>query len=126
MERDAFARCIKYGLGRPILWLKNHPWQPYEDAIVQVCLHDTAYDNQCEDRRADYVFDVIKATGAVSHFGDIVVKGLMASKDPWDTNHLFGLARLLAQNGYAAAKDAMYAKFKLDDAEVRFAGVYSS
>ena len=122
MDIEAFTNAINNGLGRVHLWLKEHPWQPYAEAIRHVCLHNTAYDRQCERSRAEYVYEIIRLTNAPEYFAEIITMGLLASKDFGDTCHLYHLARLLAQDGNAAAREAMYAKFKQDDAEDHFVG----
>ncbi len=122
MDIEAFTHAINNGLGRAVLWLRHHPWRPYEAAITHVCLHNTAYDAQCEGSRAEYVYDIIRLTDSPETFAEITAKGLLASKDYWDTYHLYHLARLLAQGGDTAARDAVYAKFRQDDAQEHFIG----
>ena len=122
MDNEAFTRAIDNGLGRAILWLRQHPWRPYEEAITHVCLHTTAFDPQCEGSRAEYVHEIIGLTDAPQVFAERSIEALLASKDYWDTDHLYNLARRFAQDGNTAARDAIYAKFKQNHAPERFPG----
>ncbi|MGD0138458.1 MAG: hypothetical protein ABSD28_06240 [Tepidisphaeraceae bacterium] len=122
MEVSDFRRAITNGLGRAVLWVRDHPWPPHEDAIQHVCLHNTAYDAQCEGSRAEYVNDIVRLTGEPARFVKTAARGLMEAQEYWTTCHLFHLNRLFAQAGHAGARDALYEKFKRDDAAERFIG----
>ena len=122
MEIEQFRQAIKLGRGRAILYLKEHPWEPHVQAIEHVCLHNTAYDPQCEDPRAEYVYEIVQLTKQPQRFADIVTAELLKATDFWDTYHLFDLARLFATNGHGNARNAMYEKFRRDDAEEHFLG----
>ena len=122
MQSSDFRRVITNGLGRANLWLQQNPWQPHEDSIRHVCLHNTAYDAQCEGSRADYVFQIVNLTDDRAHFANIATLGLLEVREYWDTWHLFHLNRLFAQSGHANARDAIYEKFKRNDAAEPFIG----
>ena len=122
MNVDQFRKAINLGLGRVILYLRNHLWKPHAQAIEHVCLHNTAYDPQCEGSRAEYVYEIVRLTYNPQHFADIVVAGLLQSHAHWDTDHLFDLAGLFAKNGFTGVREAMYEKFRQDNAAERFIG----
>jgi len=122
MEISDFRRAIINGLGRAVLWVRDHPWQPHQDAIQHVCLHNTAYDAQCEGSRAEYVHEIVRLTNDSDRFAEIAASGLMEAQEYWDTCHLFHLNRLFAQGGHAGSRDALYKKFEQDDAAERFIG----
>ncbi len=123
MDADRFRLAITNGLGRPILWLRDNPWQPHADAIENVCRHNTAYDPQCEGSRAAYVHEIVALTDAPQHFADLTAAALMGQQETyWDTDHLFRLARLFAEGGHAASRTAIYQKFTRHDAQEPFIG----
>ncbi|MGC8540799.1 MAG: hypothetical protein ACP5QA_09245 [Phycisphaerae bacterium] len=122
MDSSEFRRVITNGLGRAALWVRNNSWRPHEEAIKHVCLHNTAYDAQCEGSRAEYIYEIVRRTDSLDHFSEIAVTGLMASREFWDTSHLFRLNRLFAQAGFARSRDALYEKFEKGDAEERSIG----
>ena len=85
MDNEAFTRAIDNGLGRAILWLRQHPWRPYEEAITHVCLHTTAFDPQCEGSRAEYVHEIIGLTDAAQHFAEEVSnRGIAFDASSWN------------------------------------------
>lgn len=122
MESGDFRRVLTNGLGRAVLWLQDHSWQPHEDAIRQVCLHNTAYDAQCEGSRAAYVYEIVKLTGDTGHFAKISACGLLEAREYWDVDHLFSLNQLFAKAGNENARQALYEKFRQDDATEHFVG----
>jgi hypothetical protein len=124
MKSDDFRRAVTNGLGRAVLWLREHPWQPHVDAIEHVCLHNTAYDPQCEGSRAEYVYEIIALTKYSDHFAEVAANGLLRIKEYWDADHLFRLNRLLAQAGHSIARKAMYEKFEQNDVAEHFVGAY--
>ena len=122
MDTSEFRRAITNGLGRATLWVRDNPWRPHEEAITNVCLHNTAYDAQCEGSRAEYAYEIVLRTDSLDHFSEIAATGLMASQEFFDTSHLFSLNRLFAQAGFARSRDALYEKFRKGDAEERSIG----
>lgn len=126
MTIESFQRAIINGLGRAVLWSKQRSPSVSHEAIEHACLHNTAYDPQCEGSRAQYVHDIISPTDSVQHFADVVVTGLLGVQESiWDTEHLFELATLFALEGHSAAREAIYEKFRRDEAKVPFSGATS-
>jgi hypothetical protein len=113
VEAHEFRRILGIGLGRAILFLQQHDASPYRDAILQACLHSTAYDPQVEGSRAAYMFDIISLTGEEPFYREQILAALSHSEpsDSWDENQLFHFARLFAQGGDAQARQVMYDKF---------------
>jgi hypothetical protein len=122
MDSEGFRNAINNGLGRAILWLREHSWTPYAAAIENVVLHNTAYDPQCEGSRAEYAYEIVSLTDNLQQFIDIAIKGLLEARNCWDTDHLFRLVRLFADAGRTEARDALYEKFIRDDAMEHFWG----
>jgi len=122
MEVSDFRRAIINGLGRAVLWVRDHPWEPHTDAIQHVCLHNTAYDAQCEGSRAQYVYEIVRLTNNPARFAEIAAKALIEAREYWDIYQLFHLNRLFAQAGHAGARDALYDKFKQNDGVEHFVG----
>ena len=122
MEMDSFRQAINIGLGRAILHLRNPSWKPYAQLIEHVCLHNTAYDAQCEGSRARYVYEIITLTDDPQHFSALVSAGLLEAREHWDTVQLFDLAALFAKAGDPRARETMFEKFRRQDSQERFTG----
>ena len=121
-EPAEFERVLRLGLGRAILLLRTHDAAPSRAAILDACVHHTAYDPQVEGRRTAYLWDVLAASGDPSVFLDDLLAALLEVTTYWDADQLFDLARHFAQAGHDRAREAMYAKFRQNDAEEPFVG----
>jgi len=49
-----FQKMLHAGMGRAILFLMNQDAAQYRDVILDACLHNYAYDQQCEGSRRVY------------------------------------------------------------------------
>lgn len=117
-----FRKAAGHGLGRAHQWLRQFDAAPFIEAVEHLCLHNTAYDPQCEGSRADYVYELIQLTGNPDHFAEVTVQGVLESGEHWNLYHLFHLARLFAQDGHIHARDAIYDRFVRNDGPYLFAG----
>ena len=117
-----FERVLGLGLGRAILFLRQHDAWPYRDIILHACTHWTGYDQQVEGTRTTYLRDVLDATGHESWFVGRFLPALKNTSDRHDATQLAFLALSLAQDGYDEARSALYEKFDQNDAEEAFLG----
>lgn len=114
-----FERSVHRGLGRSVLWLKRGEIVPDRDFLLYACTHNLAYDRQCEDNRALYMFAIIQATGEPEFYSQSVMHSLREVSDnqaDWDDDErsiyqMFDLVGLLAKSGNAGARQALYAFF---------------
>jgi hypothetical protein len=122
MTSEEFRQAINNGLGRTVLHIRTHSWKPYAEAIEYVCLHNTAYDPQCEGSRAEYVYEIVRLTGEPERFAKIVAEGLLNALEYWEVAHLFDMAALFAKDGYGGVREAMLKKFGWDEERKDFLG----
>src|SRR5262245_11468540 len=54
LTRLLFASALQKGQGRALLHLRSTGLGDLEDLIIDVCLHDRAYDPQCEGNRTSW------------------------------------------------------------------------
>lgn len=81
----------------------------FESALIEACLHDQAYDPQCEDDRADWVMEIVDASDAVDRITPIVLPQLDAPTDSyWDARHRCRIALALALRGNQDARQRLY------------------
>jgi hypothetical protein len=128
---EDFTAALAKGSGRSVLIMRQaaDP-RSFEDAVVHACLHDLAYDPQCEHERSEYLARLIIETGDE--------KGLFARlaahirDQDVDAPLLFTvLARLAAKNGEFEKSAVRKAYLDLDpeaqldclDALVRLVGI---
>jgi hypothetical protein len=90
----------------------------YHAAIAHACGHNTADDTQVEGSRAEYLFDVLQATGKPDEY----LAALAAVTKHCDADQLFDIALRFAQSDHARARDAMYEKFFRNEVDEPFTG----
>jgi len=111
LNKTEFKRLLKVGLGRAIVYLQAHDAMPYQDIILEACLHNWAFDRQCENNRAQYMFDIIQITPEVEFYRQSILSALKNNIDGDREPQLYDLAKLFAQSGDAEARAAMYDHF---------------
>lgn len=104
-----FKRILDIGLGRAVIYLQNHDATPYRDAILNACLHNTAYDRQVEGTRAEYMLDVVRLTGETEYYREHVLNALSTHEyEDWDVQQQIMFATILAGEGDERARQAVY------------------
>lgn len=111
MNREQFERAIYQGLGRPILYAQHHGTTPFYDLFLFACRYNLVYDPQINFDRADYLFDLISATGDADYFRRQLLADLSDPDDEMDEQQLFELAVRFARQGDAEARRVIYAHF---------------
>jgi hypothetical protein len=112
MDTTQFVHWLRIGLGRPIVYLRDHDSQPYRDTILNACLQDTVYDRQCEGSRAPYLFDVIAATGEPDYYRDrLLAASAPEALDGYDGEQILALLGHFAAQGDAVSRAQLYHVF---------------
>jgi hypothetical protein len=112
MDTKEFERIVALGLGRAVLHLREHDSAPHRQVILDACLHSKAYDAQVEGSRAEYMLDLMRASGELWFYVSEVNASLAEAADDWDSYQRFRIVRLLAQGGERGAREAMYSAFR--------------
>ncbi|HZO26892.1 MAG TPA: hypothetical protein VFH48_12995 [Chloroflexota bacterium] len=112
-----FERVLGLGLGRAILFLRQHDARPYRDIILNACVHWTGYDQQVEGTRTPYLMTVLDETGQIESYVESILAAFRSTTDRRDQQQLIRLASELAQDGYAEARVALYERFDRNDSE---------
>ncbi|MHB8648528.1 MAG: hypothetical protein ACYDAR_22325, partial [Thermomicrobiales bacterium] len=113
MEVEEFRRVLAAGLGRAILYLRDHDDAPYRDVILYACTNGLQYDRQSEGARSKYLLEVIECTDAQQWYRERILAAFARTlTDPdLDVDQLFAFAWQYAEEGDAAAREALYAMF---------------
>ncbi|MGI8858433.1 MAG: hypothetical protein ACR2JW_22045 [Thermomicrobiales bacterium] len=119
MEVEEFQRILSAGLGRAILYLRDHDATPYRTVILHDCIQGGGYDRQVEGSRAEWLFELIQLTNEQQWYRDRIIAAFIASPDEeeYDTHQLFEFAWLFAEHGDAEARHAIYTTFARSVAE---------
>lgn len=109
-NNDELKRMLHAGMGRAILFLLDQDPTQFRDMILDSCLHNYAYDAQCEDIRAAYLLPLIKIDK--DFYRKEILKALAATED-WDNiEQLLDFAVIFAREGDTEARDTLYEKVK--------------
>lgn len=120
MQIEEFQRILHCGLGRVIVYLQEHAATPYQESILDACLHNTVYDPQAEGNKAQYLYEIIQLTHKESFYREAILKAMATVPPPtpefsddidWDVSQFFALGLIFAQQGDAEARQAMYQLF---------------
>lgn len=111
MTLPEFREALWNGLGRPILYAHHHDVAPFQEAILDACLHCYAVDPQCEGTRAPFMYELVTLTPDRDFYSDEVLKALPGCGDDYDAVQRFRFASYMAMDGDDRAKRAMYDNF---------------
>lgn len=109
LNRDDFSLALKHGRGSAAMHILAHGLGGVEDLVLAACLEDQAYDRQCEDHRADWLYAMFKNASTYAHFSDAIVAALDSGDDECDIGQVCELASLMGRNGDSAAAAALRA-----------------
>lgn len=115
MTKKAFREAMKRGLGRCVLELeRTENVELYREIVLWGCTHDLAYDPQCEDSRAWYVYELVKRFPDKRPFLDAVIEKFSrsCSDGGWRFDHYCGLLGYFWQDGEEKAGAALWNKYE--------------
>lgn len=116
MNSKEFRKAISIGLGRAILALKtDQKIYRFRKSIIYACTHVTTYDQQCEGRRTEYLWDAIQASDAPKYIEDRIISAFLVASDPRNIYQMAGLVCKIALNGNNLARTVLYSKFSFND-----------
>jgi len=106
-----FNDWIQKGLGRAVLYLREHDPNPFRQAVLHACTHD-ADDLATGGNRAEYCRDLMLSIGDEQFFRAGIFQALSVEPEnpkEFDLGQTIELAGSFAQNGDSEIKHAMYA-----------------
>src|SRR5207247_899005 len=85
LDREQFVSALQKGQGRALLHIRKVGLADLDQSILDACLHDRAYDPQCEGDRTDWLMEIVDATGAAERIAQTLIPKLDGSTDRyWD------------------------------------------
>jgi hypothetical protein len=111
MDETEFRRLLILGLGRVILYAREHDVCAFRNLILDACINCYAIDPQSEGTRADFMLDLVSVLPDSDFFREGVLNSLANCGDDWHAKQRFRLAACLAQRGDEEAKRLMYESF---------------
>jgi hypothetical protein len=107
LDRQNFASALQKGLGRAFLHVKQYGLDNVSDLVLQACLHDQAWDPQCEGSRAKWLFSMFHNSKHFQEFYSAILGALETERDTWNLQQLFELAREMALIGNKRAQETI-------------------
>ena len=107
-----FSDVLQKGLGRAFKYVKQLDELEIRDHLLDACLHNLAYDAQCESRSAKWLFDLIHSTGNSEFYRDKIFTALPTTNDFWDLKQLYDLVLIWAKQGNIEAREIIYRAYK--------------
>jgi hypothetical protein len=111
MDENEFRRLLQIGLGRAILYARDHDVRAFRVLILDACLNCYAIDPESEGTRADFMLDLVNTLPDRDYYRDGVLAALPNCGDDWHAKQRFRFASCMAQNGDERAKRLMYESF---------------
>lgn len=110
--KSRFRNAIRRGTGEAHLLIQQHREIDFSADIIKACIKNFAYDGQCENNRAPYLFELIGFCRNKEKIRKAILKALdIEQADIWTLTQLFHLAKLSAEHGDKEAKKAIYDRF---------------
>jgi hypothetical protein len=99
LTKDEYRHALKLGLGRGIVYAREHDVTAFRDVILDACLHCYALDVQSEGTRASYMEELVGLLPNREFYRGEVLRSLASSGDDWDAVQRFHFAARLALAG---------------------------
>ncbi|MES2110934.1 MAG: hypothetical protein V4577_19410 [Bacteroidota bacterium] len=110
--RQKFTSSIRRGTGEAHLLLRDNPEIDFSKEITAACLKNYAYDGQCEQSRAPYLYELATLNGKTKEIKPAILAAIeLRHEDTWTRSQLFQLSKLYAENGDTNAREAIYNNF---------------
>ena len=118
-----FKKYAKKGRGKAFLIFKENQQLDFSKAVLDLCLHNYAYDPQCEGDRSEYALQFFRELSdeqknALAFEIAKILKTYEISDD-WDCLHFFITAAKISKEGFSKVGDILLKRFEeCDDYEL--------
>jgi hypothetical protein len=111
MTTIEFQRAVQNGLGRAILYARDHDVGEFREIILDACLHCYSADVQCEGTRAPFMYELVDLLPDREFYFSEILRSLPNCGDDWDAVQRFRFASDMGMDGNEDARRAMYENF---------------
>ncbi len=112
LDRERFRAALASGQGRALLHARRYGIDDRLDDVVDACLHNRAYDPQCEGERATWMVWLAELAGAMEPVAEPCLARVneppTGKNRHWHVAQRCRLMLLLARRGYRTARDHLY------------------
>jgi len=118
-----FKKYAKKGRGKAFLIFKENQQLDFSKAVLDLCLHNYAYDPQCEGDRSEYALQFFRElnqeqkNAVVLSITELLERYKIS--DDWDCLHFFITAAKISKEGFSKVGDILLKRFEeCDDYEL--------
>ena len=118
-----FKKYAKKGRGKAFLIFKENQQLDFSKAVLDLCLHNYAYDPQCEGERSEYTLQFFRElnqeqkNAVVLSITELLERYKIS--DDWDFLHFFITAAKISKEGFSKVGDILLKRFEeCDDYEL--------
>jgi hypothetical protein len=111
VDAAEFTRSLHVGLGRALIYSREHDVRQFRDVILDACLHCYAYDGLLYGTHGAYMQKLVSGLPDKDFYYGQVLNSLAGSGDDVDAAQRFHFAACLAFDGNEPARQAMYDSF---------------
>jgi hypothetical protein len=110
LDRDAFASALRAGRGAALMHVEAYGLDGVDDLVLATCLENQAYDPQCEDSRAPWLYQMFKDSSIYrSDFEQVICDAIVEEAEYHDRNQQCDLLSLIALGGNFVAAERLRA-----------------
>ena len=88
MDTVEFTRLVRIGLGRAIVYLRDHDPVDYAAVVLNACLTNWAFDRQVEGSRGWYLRQLIRLSGAETAIRSTLLQAIGTTTGYFDARQL--------------------------------------
>ncbi len=99
LTTEQYALAFRLGRGEAFLNACQFGLAEIDELLIHACTHEPRYDAQCEPSRAQWLFDLIKASPDYERYVSAIKNALEHETEDEALNHLCHLALLIANDG---------------------------
>lgn len=92
-----FSNSLQKGLGKAFNYLIQNNSEEFRCDLLNACLHNLVSDPQCEQSRAEWLFELINLTNDLEYYRQNILQALPNTTDYWDIQQLYDLAAYLGK-----------------------------
>jgi len=112
MNKRAFSRALRLGLGSAIVELKNSENKTeYREIVQRYCLRDISYDWQAEGSKGYYLFQAISFYSEIDYFEISMIEKYLSRCENRLFYQLTEILSHLARNGSSLSKETLNKKY---------------
>jgi hypothetical protein len=112
LDRDEFAAALRKGLGRAMLHVRQFGLDEVWDLVLEACLHNQVYDQQIDDVRGEWLFEMFKDSPYLPRFREAILAAIEVETEDRNLVQICNLMGRLAVRGdneaHQKLKDFVY------------------